>query len=142
MRYSEATSASAFTLLVNNGGLRIPSQSVYTVIELAEKIFKAKVCKDGFQISRESRLKQKMVLSVYNHFVMDSTNQLFQDHTEEPQDNMFEENHRSSLIKLTAERYFTLRLFTYGKRYYNTVVLNGQPSVRHQLTKMILFKSV
>jgi hypothetical protein len=125
---------------LNNGGLKIPSQSVYNIIEFAEKIFKENVCKDGLKISRENKLKQKLVLSVCNHFVMDSTHQIFQDHDQGSQDNLLEENHRSSLIKLMAERYFTLRLFTYGKRY-NDKVVNGQPSVRHQLTKMILFKN-
>ena len=33
MNYNEA--ASAFTLFVNNGGLRIPSQSVYKIVEFA-----------------------------------------------------------------------------------------------------------
>ena len=140
MNYSQIAPASAFTLFVNNGGLKIPSQSVYNIIEFAEKIFKENVCKDGLKISRENKLKQKLVLSVCNHFVMDSTHQIFQDHDQGSQDNLLEENHRSSLIKLMAERYFTLRLFTYGKRY-NDKVVNGQPSVRHQLTKMILFKN-
>ena len=34
--YSEVSSASAFTLFINNGGLRIPSKSVFTTIELCE----------------------------------------------------------------------------------------------------------
>ena len=141
MNYNEVASASAFTLFVNNGGLRIPSQSVYKIIEFAEKIFKAKVCKEGTQISTESNLKQKMVLLVCNHFIMDAIHDpLFQDHELEARDNILEENHRASLIKLTAERYFTLRLFTYGKRF-NDKVVNGQPSIRHQLTKMILFQN-
>ena len=72
-----------------------------------------------------------MVLLVCNHFIMDAIHDpLFQDHELEAQDNILEENHRASLIKLTAERYFTLRLFTYGKRY-NDKVVNGQPSIRH-----------
>ena len=143
MNNSQIAPASAFTLFVNNGGLKIPSQSVYNIfIEFAEKLFKVNVCKDGLKISRENKLKQKLVLSVCNHFVMDSTHQIFQDHDQGSQDNSLEENHRSSLIKLTAERYFnTLRLFTYGKRYNDKVVYNGQPSVRHQLTKMTLFKN-
>ena len=134
MNYNEAAPASAFTLFVNNGGLRILSQSVYKIVEFAEKIFKAKVCK-GLQISTESKLKQKMVLLVCNHFVMDAIHdQLFQDHKLGAHDSIFEENHWSSLIKLTAERYFTLSLFTYGKSY-NDKVVNGQPSIWHQLTK-------
>ena len=94
------------------------------------------MCKEGLQISTESKLKQKMVLLVTDAI----HDQLFQDHELGAHDNIFEENHRSSFLKLTAERYFTLRLFTYGKRY-NDKVVNGQPSIRHQLTKMILFQN-
>ena len=73
---------------------------VYKIIELAEKIFKANVCKEGIQISRESNLKQKMVLLVCNHFIMDAIHDPLFQH------NILEENQKSpaSLIKLTAER--------------------------------------
>ena len=54
IKFSEVASVSAFTLFVNNGGLRIPSESVYLVVEYAEKEFKACVCKDGNQITREA----------------------------------------------------------------------------------------
>ena len=81
------------------------------------------MCKEGLQLSTESKLKQKMVLLVCNHFVMDAIHdQLFQDHELGAHDNIFEENHQSSLIKLMAERYFTLRLFTYNKRYNDKVM--------------------
>lgn len=71
MNYCDVTSASTFTVFVNNGGLAIPSRSVYLVVEYAEKVFKCKVCKDGDQISSEGRLKQKLILDVCNHFIMD-----------------------------------------------------------------------
>ena len=38
-------SAAAFTSFVKNGGLKIPSQSVYSVVEYSEKTFKQKVLK-------------------------------------------------------------------------------------------------
>jgi hypothetical protein len=83
MKYNEVSKASAFTLFINNGGLRIPSQSVYQVVEFAEKVFKAYVCKEGRSITREKKLKQRMIMEVCQHFVMDSK-QLFDDHQEEP----------------------------------------------------------
>ena len=140
MKFSEVASASAFTLFVNNGGLRIPSESAYLVVEYAEKEFKSSVCKDGKQITRESKLKEKLVMNVCRHFLTDST-KIFQDHEMGLNENLFEEDHRSTLIKSIAERYFTLRLFTYGKRYNNSVVKNGQPGDRHKLTKLILFRN-
>ena len=54
---------------------------------------------------------------------------------------VFDEDHRMKLIKYTAEKYFTLRLFTYGKRYCHTVIQNGQQSDRFHLTKLILFRN-
>ena len=38
MNYCDLTTASAFTVFVNNGGLTIPSRSVYLVVEYAEKV--------------------------------------------------------------------------------------------------------
>ena len=116
VKFSEVASASAFTLFINNGGLRIPSESVYLVVEYAEKEFKACVCKDGNQITREGKLKEKLVMNVYRHFIMDSRNKIFQDHEQGLNENLFDD-HKSTLIKLITERYITLRLFTYGKRY-------------------------
>jgi hypothetical protein len=55
--------------------------------------------------------------------------------------NVFEDDHRTLLIKLTADKYFTLRLFTYSKRYNETVVTKGKPSERYQLTKLILLRN-
>ncbi|CAB4013041.1 Hypothetical predicted protein, partial [Paramuricea clavata] len=43
-------------------GLRIPSQSVYQVVEFSEKVFKAYVCKEGRTITREKKLKQRMIM--------------------------------------------------------------------------------
>ena len=66
MNYCDVTSASMFKVFVNNGGLTIPSRSIYLVVEYAEKIFKCKVGKDGDQISREARLKEiKISYSTY-----------------------------------------------------------------------------
>ena len=141
MKYNEVASASAFTLFVNNGGLRVPSQSVYSVVEYAEKLFKANVCQQGQKITAESKLKQKMIVAVCSHFVMDCNFPVFDDHEQGLNENVFEDDHKSTLIKLKADRFFTLRLFTYGKRYNDTVVTNGQSSSRHQLTKLILFRN-
>ena len=44
--YNEVYPAAAFTLFVNNGGLRIPSKSVVKTIEQCEHIFKQYVCQN------------------------------------------------------------------------------------------------
>ncbi len=82
MKYSEVASASAFTLYVNNGGLRIPSQSVYSVVEYSEKVFKTHVC-NGDKITRECKLKEKLILNMCKHFMIDCRNKVFEDHEHE-----------------------------------------------------------
>ena len=71
-------------------------------------------------------------------FLTDST-KIFEDHEMGLNNNLFKD-HQSTLIKLIAERYFTLQLFTYGKRYNENVVKNGQPGDQHKLTKLIFFQ--
>ena len=136
--YDEVSSASAFTLFVNNGGLRIPSKSVFSIIEQCEHVFKQYVCQNG--ISSTKNLKSKMILQVCHYFLLESNKAVFSHH--ELSSNVVENDHQTKLIKWTADKYFTMRLFTYGKKYSETVVQNGMPSSRHQLNKLILFKNL
>lgn len=139
VRYNSAAAASAFTLFVNNGGLKIPSKSVFQIIEYAELVFKRNVCKAGNSISNKKNLKKTMIINVCHHFV--NTRQvLFADHEEGSNERVFEDEHRTKLAKHCADQYFTLRLFTYAKRFNANVVKKGQPSDRHRLTKLILFR--
>lgn len=138
--YSEVSSASAFTLFINNGGLHIPSKSVFTTIEQCEHIFKRYVCQKGNSISNTKNLKSKMILDVCHHFLLESNRSLFTVH--EPSSNEdIVDDHRIKLMKWIADKYFTLRLFTYGKHYTETVIQNRMPSARHQMNKLILFKN-
>lgn len=130
--YDEVSSASAFTLFVNNGGLKIPSKSVFRTIERCEHIFKQSVIEKG--ISTVKRLKNKMIVKVCHHLLLEASESVFEDHKGE-------NDHQLNLIKWTADKYFTLRLFTYGKHFSETVGQNGMPSSRHQLNKLILFNN-
>eukprot|EP00794_Sanderia_malayensis_P014516 gene14516-16022_t len=51
------------------------------------------------------------------------------------------EEHERWLTKCVADRYFTLRLYTYGKDYCQRVILKGKASRRHELTKLVHFKN-
>ena len=64
MKYNEMATAAAFTLFINNGGLRIPSQCVYNVSEYAEKIFKESV--EYYY----SHFKRKQTKAEINHACM------------------------------------------------------------------------
>ena len=142
-QHSAAPRASAFTLFINRGGLTIPSQSVFAVVKYAEHIFKAFVAKDGRHINSSEKLRSKMIMQVCHHFVVNESCHLniFGDHDPGMNEVGFDEDHRMKLIKYTADKYFTLRLFTYGKRYCQTVVENGKQSDRFHLTKLILFQN-
>jgi hypothetical protein len=124
---------------VNNGGLKIPSKSVFQIIEHAELVFKRNVWKEGNCICNKKNLKKTMIMSVCHHFV-DIHQVLFADHEEDINERVFEDEHRTKLVKHCADQYFTLRLFTYAKRFNANVVQKGQQSDRHRLTKLILFK--
>ncbi len=65
---------------------------------------------------------------------------LFADHEEDINGRVSEDEHRTKLVKHCADQYFTLRLFTYAKRFNANVVQKGQQSDRHRLTKLILFQ--
>ena len=98
--------------------LRIPSKSVFQVIEYAEQIFKTYVCKEGHQINHEKNLQSRLLLEVVHHFLIQSRHPVFEDHEQGMNEStsMFEDDHRVKLIKCTADKYFALRsrLFTYG----------------------------
>ena len=97
------------------------------------------MCQNG--ISNAKNLKTKMILEVCNHFLLGGNNSVFEDHEMGLNADVEENDHQIKLIKWTSDKYFTLRLFTYGKHFSETVVQNGMPSARHQLNKLILFRN-
>lgn len=124
-RYNEAAAASAFTLFVNNGGLQIPSLSVFATVEYCEHVFKAYICKeDGKRICQEKNLKSKMIFEVCHHFLIESHQSVFKDHEEGTNEILVEDDHRMKLVKCTADKYL---LFTFGKHYTEQTVQNGTP---------------
>ena len=136
-RYNEA---SAFTQFVNNGGLTIPQKSFFSILVCAEKVFKCYLCNVG--ITNQINLRSKMILEVCQYFIVDQGHLgLFDDHEEGNNEILFEDDHKIKLLKYIANKYFILRLFTYGKRYCESVIQQGKPSDRFNLTKLILFKN-
>ena len=81
-----------------------------------------------------------MILEVCNHFLLSVNNSLFEDHEMGLNANMEENEHQIKLIKWTSDKYFTMRLLTYGKHFSETVVHSVMPSARHHLNKLILFR--
>ena len=50
-----------------------------------------------------------------------------------------EMDHLSCLLRKISSNYLKMRLKTFGKKYSEMVVHKNEPSLRHQLTKTILF---
>jgi hypothetical protein len=141
-RYHEAGKASAFTTFVNRGGLQIPSTAVYRCIEFCEHVFKATVTgNDGRHISNKAKLKNRMIIKVCQHFTLESTLPLFTDHEDGDNEAVVEDDHSTQLTKRVADKYFTLRLFNYGKKYTREIVNKGKQSDRHRLNKLTLFNN-
>ena len=82
-----------------------------------------------------------MIINVCHHFTLDTTVDIFTDHEEGDNELLVEDDHRTKLIKYTADKYFTLRLFTFGKKHTNQVVNEGKQSDRHRLNKLTLFRN-
>ena len=141
-KYHEAGKASAFVNFVNNGGLQIPSTAVYRCIEFCEHVFKATVTgNDNQHISNRAKLKNSMIIAVCQHFNLESTFPLFRDHEDGVNEAVIEDDHSTQLTKHIADKYFTLRLFNYGKKYTREIVNKGKTSDRHRLNKLILFNN-
>ena len=65
----------------------------------------------------EGNLKKKMIQNVCHHFALDTTIDLFPDHEDGANEILIEHDHKTKLVKCIADKYCTLRLFNYGKKY-------------------------
>ena len=129
------------TCFKQNGGLIFPSQSVLKLMKAAEVLFKNRVLFTDKQISYEKNLELKIQYGVLQQlgpdiFARSSASGHFYDHT------IGEEcDHLSSLLRFVVKKYVNLRMKTYGKRFKEIVVHKNNPSIRHELTRTILFRN-
>lgn len=140
--YHDCGKASSFTRFVNKGGLKIPSTSVFRTVQYCEHVFRSTVSGQNCQsISNDSNLKKKMILQVCRYFSLDTTKKLFSDHEDGFNELLLEDDHSTQLTKFVADKYLTLRLFNFGKKFTKEIVHKGKQSVRHSLNKLILFSN-
>ena len=137
-----SSSGMNFRTFVNQGGLQVPSTAVYRCTEFCEHVFRATVTgSDGQHISNKAKLKNRMKINVCQRFALESTLPLFADHDDGDNEAYVEEDHRTHLTKRVADKYFTLRLFNYGKKYKMEISNKGKQSDRHRLNKLTLFNN-
>ena len=125
----------------NRGGLIHSSYGVYKVVFTCEKSFKVNVINNDKNISLKSNLIQRMMYEVVSSCDWSHYFPLISDHRFHI-DAGFEDDHLTQIVKRISNKYLTMRLHTYGKRYTREIVNKDSPSVRHQLTKLILFKNI
>ena len=126
-----------FTCFKQNGGLYFPSLVVLKIFNATKVTFKKRVVWQDKGISREKNLDLKIQYAVFEQLghdiFTDSPAHLFAHPVG------VECDHLSPLVKLVTQKYFSLRIKTYGKRFSQMVVHKNQPSLRHELTETILF---
>ena len=126
-----------FTCFKQESGIIFPSLAVLKIVKATEVLFKQKVIAQKIGITNERNLDLKIQSSILEQIGIG----VFNNHTTHFFDHRVggEMDHFSSLLRKISSRYLNMRLKTFGKRYSEMVVHRNEPSLRHQLTKTILF---
>ena len=128
-----------FTRAKQSGCAVYPLYVVLKIVKATEELFKRRVVSNNVGITTERNLDLKIQYAVLEQLgpgiFNNSTTHLY-DHRLG-----FESDHLTSLLKLVTGEYLKFRLKTYGKQYSEMVVHGNKPSLRHELTKTILFRN-
>ena len=126
-----------FTCFKQESGIIFPSLAVLKIVKATEVLFKQKVIAQKIGITNERNLDLKIQSSILEQIGIG----VFKYHTTHFFDHRVggEMDHLSSLLRKISSRCLNMRLKTFGRRYSEMVVHRNEPSLRHQLTKTILF---
>jgi hypothetical protein len=140
--YSKSLSLShshSFIAHKNRGGLILPSSGVVKIVETCEQAFRACVCgENSTSITAKQNINVLMLsvvlrkLSPYVDIFPMLNNHFDHDHC-------YEDMHVVQLIKKIAARFLTIRLKTYGQRYYREVIEGLKSGLRQQSNKNVIF---
>ena len=142
-QYTSSDTWTKLTHRKNKGGLVFASFGIFQVVKVCEQMFRQLVLAKQAHITSEQGICKKIVVSCLNE-VWDKTNTLFpnmQNYHNEPDDPSETDSHLMQIIKEAAKRYTTMRLQTYAKVFNRVVVNKSKASVRHKMTKCIIFKN-
>ena len=129
--------------LVNSkdrGGLYHPCYGVHKLILACEKAFQINVINGPKKISFGKNLEERLCFQVLKSCQWGRYFGMISDHRYHV-DIVYEDDHLTQITKQICRKYLNMRLHTYAKRYTRDIVNENVPSVRHRLTKLILFKN-
>ena len=104
-----------FTCFKQNGSLILPSSAVLKIVKAAEVLFKKRVQWQRWGITYERNVDLNIKYAVLKHLgpgVFHNPSANFIQHAIG-----VESNHLTSLLKLVTQKYWSLRLKTYGKKH-------------------------
>eukprot|EP00794_Sanderia_malayensis_P008598 gene8598-9513_t len=131
------------TIRKNKGGLIFASNGVFEIIKTCEQLFCIHVLNKNSKITSEEGICKKLIVLCARQLAW-KIDKLFPNLERsclEPEDPATAGSHAIQIIKEVAKRYLTLRLQTYAKLYNRVVINKSKASVRHKMTKAILFKN-
>ncbi len=109
-----------FTIFKEKGGLVFPSMVVWKIVKTTELIFRHWVIEEGIGISSDKKLFYKVqnaVLQQYGPDVFACPHSHFFEHKMGA-----EIDHMSTMIRRISEKYLTLRMATYARKYSEMVI--------------------
>ncbi len=125
------------------GGLITPSRAVWRLIEQCEKAFRVLVsgtASSAMEITGRKNIGLLLFSTVTRLQGMADFADLARHDLQTCTDN--EELHSTQLKKKVCQHYITLRLLTYGQKYYTDKIQLSKVGKRQKLTKAILFENL
>ena len=133
---------SKFLIHRQRGGLRVPSLGVYLIIQAAEKAFRSLVpfSPDALQLPQMKNIDKKIEHVVLNTVPRSTAFPLL--YLEHFCDHEFaiESDHVIKLMRCITACFIKIRLFKFGKIYFERRIFNAKESSRQQSTKLVLFR--
>ena len=128
---------STFTSFINRGKLCFPSETVYKIVQYAEKAFRAEI---KLGLLNHHHFKHRICSVVYQNF-SNTMLQLFEPPHPVLESDGFEELHELQILKSIADVYANIRIVTYVKKATERQ-LGARLHLRQKLHKNILFANV
>ena len=118
---------------------QFPSPVVLKIVKATEMVFKQRVLDEERGVNYEYKLDLKIqsaVLELLGPQIFKNISGHYFEHSTGA-----ESDQLSSVLRLTVQKYLGFWLKTYGKEYSEMVIHSNVLSIRHTLTKSVIFKN-